>query len=212
MIKKLILLLVAVIGIYGSVTALRNGYVGIKTEKFSLIYEVPSYASVKENKSNLNNKIDELTRLNTSGIPSAQNDVKLEVDNYEAKRKTYEDLAMSATAEEIAEANKIEKYLLDYLWIRVGNYANDNNVKFKMTPVGSTATLDFDITGSYISVINFIYDIQNDEELNFDINGIVIEGGSSDEIVKAKFTVEDINVVTSPEDEVMQEGGVSIEG
>ncbi|MBQ8299931.1 MAG: hypothetical protein IJX99_08815 [Clostridia bacterium] len=212
MIKKLVLLLVVIIGLYGSLTAYRDGYVGIKTDKFSLMFEVPSYASVKENKNNLDNKVAELDNLNTSGIPNAQNDVKLEIENYEAKRKEYEDLAMSATADEIAEANKIEKYLLDYLWIRVGNYANDNNVKFKMTPVQSTATLDFDITGSYVSVINFIYDIQNDKELNFNINGIVIQGGSSDQIVKAKFTVEDINVVTSPEDEIVQEGGVNIEG
>lgn len=211
MIKKIILLLVAVVGLYGSWTAYKNGYVGLKTEKFSLVFEVPSYESVKENKFNLDTKIAELTSLNTTGIPNARNDVKLEIENYEAKRKEYEDLAMSATADEIAEANKIEKYLLDYLWIRVGNYANDNNVKFKMTPITSTASLDFDITGSYISVINFIYDIQNDEELNFNINGIVIQGGSSDQIVKAKFTVEDVNVVTSPEDEVEQ-GGMSVEG
>ena len=200
MIKKLVLLLVCVIGIYGSFTAYKNGYIGIKTEKVSLVYEVPSYESVKEAKENLDSKITELERLNASGIPDAKDAVDLEISNYEAKRRAYETLANTATKEEIADANKIERYLLDYLWIRVGNYANDNDVKFKMTPVIQTASLDFDITGSYISVINFIYDIQNDEELDFNINGIVIEGGSSYKIVKAKFTVEDVNVVTSPEE------------
>ena len=71
-----------------------------------------------------------------------------------------------------------------------------------MTPDAETATLAFDITGSYVSVINFVYDIQNDEELDFKMDGIVIEGASSDREVKAKFTVEDINVVTSPDQQV----------
>lgn len=208
MIKKLVLLLVVIIGFYGSWTAYKDGYIGLKTEKMSVIYEVPSYESIKQNKEELDTKIAELDKLNTSGIPNAKSEVDLEIQNYEAKRKDYESWTLKATPEEIGEANKIERYLLDYLWIRVGNYANDNNVKFKMTPVASNASLDFDITGSYISVINFIYDIQNDEKLNFNINGIVIQGGSSDEIVKAKFTVEDINVVTSPEDETTTQGGV----
>ena len=108
-------------------------------------------------------------------------------------------LAMTASEKEIAEANKIERYLLDYLWIKVGNYASDNDVKFKMTPNTNEQTLTFDITGKYISVINFIYDLENDLDLNFEINGIVIQGGSTSEIVKANFNVEGIRVVTSPD-------------
>jgi hypothetical protein len=67
-----------------------------------------------------------------------------------------------------------------------------------MTPNDADATLSFDITGSYVSVINFIYDIQNDTELNFKVDGIVVEGGSSDQIVKANFVVKEVNVITSP--------------
>ena len=203
--KKLLVLLIAVISLYGSFTALKNGYVGIVTEKFKLQFEVPSFAQIQDEKAELDAKVKELNNLNKSGIPNASGEVDTELQNYANKKDAYEQLKSSANREQIAEANKIEIYLLDYLWIKVGNYANDNAVKFKMTPNQEKATLDFDITGSYISVINFIYDIQNDEELNFQLDGIVIEGASSDKEVKAKFTVEDINVVTSPDEQLAEE-------
>ena len=203
--KKLLVLLIAVISLYGSFTALKNGYVGIVTEKFKLQFEVPSYVQIQDEKAELDAKVKELNNLNKSGIPNASGEVDTELQNYANKKDAYEQLKSSANREQIAEANKIEIYLLDYLWIKVGNYANDNAVKFKMTPNQENATLDFDITGSYISVINFIYDIQNDEELNFQLDGIVIEGASSDKEVKAKFTVEDINVVTSPDEQLAEE-------
>mgnify|MGYP000452560579 FL=1 len=128
-----------------------------------------------------------------------ENKVETSMKTYEARKQEYDMLAMTASEKEIAEANKIERYLLDYLWIKVGNYASDNDVKFKMTPNTNEQTLTFDITGKYISVINFIYDLENDLDLNFEINGIVIQGGSTSEIVKANFNVEGIRVVTSPD-------------
>ena len=203
--KKLLVLLIAVVSIYGSITALKDGYVGIITEKFQLKFDVPSYVQIQDEKAELDAKVKELNNLNKSGIPNASGEVGIELQNYANKKDAYEQLKSSANREQIAEANKIEIYLLDYLWIKVGNYANDNAVKFKMTPNQEMATLDFDITGSYISVINFIYDVQNDEELNFQLDGIVIEGASSDKEVKAKFTVEDINVVTSPDEQLAEE-------
>lgn len=203
--KKIILALVVIISLYGSFTALKNGYVGVVTEKFSLQFPVPSYEQLKDEKAEFDSKVKELNTLNKSGIPNASGEVDTELRNYAEKKDAYEQLKSTANVEQIAEANKIEIYLLDYLWIKVGNYANDNAIKFKMTPNSESSTLNFDITGSYISVINFIYDIQNDDELSFKLNGIVIEGASSDKEVKAKFTVEDINVVTSPDQQLEQE-------
>lgn len=196
MIKKLVLLLLIVVGLYGSWTAFRQGYIGIQTQKFALKIDVPSYNNLKNNKSTMELKNSELNGL-ISRRNTAENTVKVEADNYQEKKKTYDDLTKSATREEIEEANKVEEYFLDYLWIKIGNYANDNDVKFKLTNRKELKCLDFDVTGSYISVINFIYDIQNDSQLKFNVNGIYIQGGSSDKVVKAKFTVENINVIES---------------
>ena len=197
MIKKLLYLVIIVVGIYGVYTCYTTGFE--KTISF-LNIDIPSFAEVTGNKSKLDSDMSKLNSLNTTGIASATENVVTQEANYKSKRDEYVTLAASASEEEIAEANKVEKYLLDYLWIKVGNYASDNGVKFKMTPDIATASLTFDITGTYISVINFIYDLENDTELNFGINGIVVEGGSSSSVVKAYFKVEDVNVVTSPQE------------
>lgn len=199
MIKKLLLLIAVVICAYGSYTSFTKGYFGLVTSGFQLKMDVVSYDNLKSNKETLDNSMKQLQSLNTVKLEEAVNNVRIEKQNYEAKKIEYDTLALAASKEDIAEANKIERYLLDYLWIRVGNYANDNAVKFKMTPDDANSSISFDITGSYVSVINFIYDIQNDEELNFKVDGIVIEGGNSDSVVKANFVVRDVNVVTAPE-------------
>ena len=98
--------------------------------------------------------------------------------------------------EQLEAAMKEEEFLLDYLWIVIGNYAEDNNVKFWMNTT-ENATLEFDVTGTYISIINFVYDLSNDPELRFVIDNIQLEAGASkNTVTKAKFTVEGITVVT----------------
>lgn len=195
MIKKLLLLVIIGFTAYETWIFATEGF----ERNFGFAnLDVPSYNEVVSNKEKLNADLKELETLNSTGIENAVNQVEAEIKNYETKKQEYDMLALTASEEEIAEANKIERYLLDYLWIRVGNYAADNNVKFKMTPNSADATLVFDITGSYISTINFIYDLENDMELNFDIEGITIQGAGTD-TVKSNFRVEGINVVTSPD-------------
>lgn len=199
MIKKLFFLLLIVFSVYGIYTTYSAGYEA--NLKFAQI-DIPSFKEVSDNRAKLDADVKELEKLNSTGITEATEKVKTERKKFETEKQRYDQLALNASREEIKEANKIEEFLLDYLWIKVGNYAADNGIKFKMTPDYSLKTLTFDITGSYISVINFIYDIENDVELGFELEGIIIQGGSSDAIVKAHFIVEDVNVVTAPSEPV----------
>lgn len=57
--------------------------------------------------------------------------------------------------------------------------------------------INFDITGSYISIINFIYDIENDKNLKFNLNGIELASSSSADTTKASFSVDGITVKTT---------------
>lgn len=197
MIKKLLYVLLIVVGIWAFYGFFFQGKIAINIASFNTEYAVPSFNDLKDKRTELDSNLNKLNRLNTSGISNATAYVENEIRNYETKKREYDTLALNASREEIAEANKEEKFLLDYLWIRVGNYANDNNVKFKMTPNDAESTLSFDVTGSYISIINFIYDLQNDSVLNFVIDGVVIQGGSSSQ-AKAYFNVENVSVITSP--------------
>ena len=193
--KKVLLILL--IGLTGYATWLfaTQGY------EFDLGFvqiSIPSYQEVQNNKENLDSKLTTLKNKNNNELVVEEGNVETSLKKYETKKQEYDMLAATASERDIAEANKIERYLLDYLWIKIGNYASDNDIKFKMTPDYDNYILTFDITGKYISVINFIYDLENDMDLNFEINGITIQGGSSDSIVKANFRVEGVRVVTSP--------------
>ena len=84
--------------------------------------------------------------------------------------------------------------------MKIGTYANNSEIKVLINPNYEAATIDFDISGQYIAVINFIYDLENDSELAFNIDNLVMQGGSSAAVTKASFQVKNINIITSEVD------------
>ena len=192
MIKKLILVAISALSLYFTYYLVVTG---INLDRFN--FKVLSFNEITAQGDTLNNKLKKINSLNSSEIVAARNSVNEEKDNFEQKRSEYAALEANASEAEIAEANKKQAYLLDYLWIIIGNYANDNNVKFKMTTDDVNLRINFDITGSYISIINFIYDIENDENLKFNLNGIEMASSSSADSTKASFSVDGITVKTN---------------
>lgn len=195
MIKKILLVLLSVLFGYLTYVAFMFGIDVNLNLPFST--KVLPYAQIMSQGSVLNSRISEINDLNTVKVMSANNKLATEKANFEAKRDEYAKLEAEASEEEIAEANKKQEYLLDYLWIVIGNYANDNNVKFKMTTDDVNLRINFDITGSYISIINFIYDIENDENLKFNLNGIELASSTSADTTKASFSVDGVTVKTA---------------
>lgn len=192
MIKKLIIGVLSAAALY---LTYRMIIMGMNFSIFKI--NILPYNQIVELGATLNSKLDRIDVLNSSDILTARNNVDTEKANFEAKRNEYAELEANASEEEIAEANKKQEYLLDYLWIIIGNYANDNNVKFKMTTDEVNLRINFDITGSYISIINFIYDIENDENLKFNLNGIEMASSTSADTTKASFSVDGITVKTN---------------
>ena len=190
------LLLIALIVALGYLT-----YSTVADGKSVFGYDIPSYNGLKENNAKLDSNIVNLEKLINSDYSFKVGEVAKEKTNFNMQKQEYDSLATNATDEQLEAAMREEEFLLDYLWIIIGNYADDNNVKFLMD-VKSDYTIDFDVTGSYISIINFIYDLSNDPELRFVIENVQLEGGSNQDVVtKAQFTVYGINVITKIEEE-----------
>ena len=190
MIKKIGLLIIICVLLYGTYNVYKNGLT------FSSVKAL-SYEQIKTKSTELNNLIDKLEKLNNTDYKSELNNLESARTNFNSSKKNYEKLAASASADEIAEANKREEYLLDYLWIKIGNYANANNIKVLINPTAGVPVLNFDVSGPYISVINFIYDLENDAELRFDVDNIVMQGTTNLSDTKATFSVSGVNIVTS---------------
>ena len=195
MIKKLILVTLTSLSIYFTYVMVNTG-VQIDS-RLPIDVDILSYNDMLNQGKVLDEKLKKVDNLNNVEIVAAGNKVEEEKAGFEAKKAEYEALEANASEEEIAEANKKQEYLLDYLWIVIGNYANDNNVKFKMQTDDVNLRINFDITGSYVSIINFIYDLQNDENLKFNLNGIKLASSTSENTTKANFSVDGVTVKTS---------------
>jgi len=194
MIKKLLLLILVCILAVGVFNSWAHGF---SFNMFGLKYSTSSYAGIMDKAGQLNNKIDELNKKNTTEYNSALNKKQSAVNNFETSKAEYDDLALEASIEEIREANQIEEYFLDYLWMKIGTYANNSDIKVLIDPVYDAELINFDVSGQYIAVINFIYDLENDPELAFNIDNLVMQGGSSAAVTKASFQVRNIKIVTS---------------
>lgn len=194
MIKKLLLLVLVCLLAYGVFSSWAYGF---SFNMFGLNISTSSYSGIVDKAGELTNKINELKKKNTTDYTAALNKKKAAVNNFDMSKAEYTALAEEASLDEIREANQREEYFLDYLWMKIGTYANNSDIKVLINPNYDAATVDFDVSGQYIAVINFIYDLENDAELAFNIDNLVMQGGSSAAVTKASFTVRNINIITS---------------
>lgn len=113
-----------------------------------------------------------------------------------AKNK-YLDVASISSDEEIREANQTQTYAMEYLWSRIGNHATERgvNIKLDVTPTGTANknTLDFAVEGAYSAILDFIYDLENEEGFRI-YNFKMIPTGDKKATLNSTFTVMDVAI------------------
>ena len=104
-----------------------------------------------------------------------------------------------STDSEVQEAAQLQTYEIEYLWAKIGNHATSEGATIKMDVTKGTNTtsntynLKFTVTGSYISITDFISDIENDSSLGFKIEEFkMLPGNGSD--LEATFVCKDITI------------------
>ena len=106
-------------------------------------------------------------------------------------KKDYEDMVSRLPSQAADNLLAIEEndlkdiYNVDFLWTIVGNYATEEGIDLKFDIIKNTTStaalkntsskyivcdLQFFITGKYINLTDFIYDLEDDDRLNFEIN------------------------------------------
>ena len=112
----------------------------------------------------------------------------------ETSKQSYLDEASISTDSEIKEATISQNYSMEYLWNKVGSYATEEgvNLKWEVQSSGSGKyTLNFTVVGSYIAIINYVYDVENDSDLGFTILNFKMSGSDS---LTATFSVHDVSI------------------
>ena len=122
---------------------------------------------------------------------------KLEQDVTELTnaKKTYLDLIAQSTESEIKQATQTKTYTIEYLWSEIGNLATAQNINLKMEVVSSTLSdleyrnLNFTADGEYLAIVQFMYNLENDSNLDFTIDSFNMT------LEHATFTVKDVKII-----------------
>ena len=195
--------LISIIGVILLILICVSIFNGISVGKMS-IYSVEN---IKEQSLNLDKKIEEAnTEINQNYAKSIA-DIETATANLKALKEEYES-KVGLNGE--LGITQIEKYKIEYLWSIIGGYATDEGVKvsldIKETSINDTYNINFTLYGSYVGITDFIYDIENDDELNYRIKDFKIQPSStttatttdnkvttvSTEKLQATFVVENI--------------------
>lgn len=195
--------LIFIIGVILLILICVFAFKGISIGKLS----VYSWKAIKEQSLNLDKKVEEAnTQINQNYAKSVA-DIETATSNLKKLKEEYEEKVGLNGGLGITQ---IEKYKIEYLWGIVGGYAKKEGVKITLdiqeTSITDTHNINFSIYGPYTGITNFIYDIENDDELNYRIKDFKIEPSAttttttsdnkvttvSTDTLKATFVVENI--------------------
>lgn len=122
---------------------------------------------------------------------------------YQSKKAEYDSLIESGKLTSESNIYNSNLYDVDYLGVIIGKYATQNGVTLQFdVSKSSSATsvsseyvicnLNFTVTGDYIPITNFIYNLEDDETLNFEISDFMLEKGG--ENLQSIFVVKNVPI------------------
>ncbi len=151
---------------------------------------------IKKNEE-LDNKITNATKLATVTYQSELKTLENANKSLQEQKQTYDNYILSDDGTGVV--SQIQSYEVEYLWTKIGNYAKREGVVLKMDVEVNNATLgtynlNFTVTGSYVGITEFIYDLDNDSSLLFKIESFKLTPQDSENNLIATFTCKDISI------------------
>lgn len=146
--------------------------------------------------------ITELKQKNGADFVAKSTALSSAAQEYKNKKSQYEKMVSEGQIKE-KTVSSLDLYDVGFLWTTIGIYATEKGVTLQFdVSKSATATaisseyvmcdLNFTVTGEYISITDFIYSIENDDKLNFEISDFMLEKGG--ENLQATFVVKEIPV------------------
>lgn len=197
--KLLISILIALLLIFSIVIALN----GLNIGKL----EILGIKGIGQKNSELDQKIQQATQLSSIDYQKAVDEVEENSKKLTEEKKNYEELALLNTDAEGQATAQIQKYEVEALWVKIGNHATSEGATIKMDIVKGNSTaenvydLNFTVNGSYISIIDFISDIENDSTLGFKIENFKMNG--SGDSLQATFVCKEITIIDVNQSQVV---------
>mgnify|MGYP005830878287 CR=1 FL=1 len=171
-------------------------YSGISLGGFTVL----SVKQIISGNQELDSNIAEVNSLLKKDFPNKKDELSTAVAELLDKKEEYFNIAKVSTEGEINKASTEEIYLIEYLWTRVGRHATSEGVNLKMDVYEADAgdqevkNLGFTVEGRYVGIIDFIYAIEDDSELNFKIENFKLVPNSDNTNLTATFDVKNIRI------------------
>lgn len=169
--RKLLILIILAVMIWFCYVVIANGVT-------YGIFSVENYDYIQEKSSELDDSIDELRSKTTTEFNERKSTLDNSIKRYKSAKSNFEEL--EETQKELA-ISSVDLVDIDFLWTIIGNYASDEEVllQFQVRENASKKTestsyilcdLYFKASGEYKDVTKFIYNIEDDDRLSFEIN------------------------------------------
>ena len=152
-------------------------------EKFETVDEL------KQKKSELDKNYFSIDKAISTDMPNKKRILETTIEQYQNTKNEYESVLAQYSARNASQVvdEDIGKnmYDVEFLWTIIGNYATEEGINLKFDIVPNTTSpqayansssdyvicdLKFSVKGPYINLTDFIYDIEDDDRLNFEIN------------------------------------------
>lgn len=173
-------------------------------------FEINGVKEIRQLGDTLDDKIQKATELTTLNYNTANKELNNSLTELQSKRKEYENKVAQSTDEEVRKASTKEKHEIQFLWAQLGNYATKNGLKLTLdfrassSGIENEKDLDFALEGSYRGITNFLYDLEDDQTLQFRIQNfkllpVTITNNNGEQVtttstLQAKFSVKELNV------------------
>lgn len=142
-------------------------------------FKIDSIDNIKNMSNILNGKLQQANQISDQTYPSKVSNLEDAIKKLETEKNEYTTRVSYSNSNGEAFSAYIREYKIETLMVDLGRYSNQNDLEdlkldLKTTKASGVYDLNLTIVGTYESVYEFIYDIENDDELLFEIVNLKI--------------------------------------
>lgn len=179
----------------------------VVVEGFSLgsSITVPNYKQVSSSSREIDTLISQIANINDIQMDQSKSSLQSAIKTYKDTKEEYDALAetLSTGGDDAPEISLVDTYDVDFLWTSIGNYGTEEGIKLKFnitksaeslldTTAYTMCDLKFTVSGDYIPITDFIYDLEDDNKLGFEISDFALAKGGDN--LQATFTVKNVPI------------------
>lgn len=172
---------------------------------------VPSVSQLSKASEELNKASAILESKTTTEYEAKRKQLATSITNYNTSKEEYDEIVPTTAGDNmlgIAENELKDIYDVSFLWTIIGNFATEEGVAIDMvvqknttsaSAIRNSATSDyvvcdlkFTLTGKYINLTDFIFDLEDDDRLGFEINDFDMQKSGED--LQVTLTVKEVKI------------------